>query len=291
MYNFKNNLYFFQSQGIGVLSVDQRELSNTDSISALTLGVGGILDRYDYITTESGTKSYDSITSSTAGIYYFDNIHKSINRLGELPQSLSNMFGMKSFVKDLNDVYSVYNPRYNTILFKTKDKLLEFSEALERFTGFYTCPTTRFIGFKDNVFTVEGNRVYQFDEITSNGVFNDNASLSNMSFVIKPDGRFINRLDIIELLTYVLQNNTELAETISRFKVHNSYQDTGWIDVKDEVAVRRMRHWRINHLRDEQDEGRLKDSYHILEIEFSNENNKTIQLSDIIVTYFPVRPY
>ena len=48
-----NNMIFFQPEGIGRLSINDRSLIQDDSGTALLLGTGGVLQRYDYIATNN----------------------------------------------------------------------------------------------------------------------------------------------------------------------------------------------------------------------------------------------
>jgi hypothetical protein len=297
---FKNELFFFQPRAIGVLSVDQRELAQKESSIALTLGTGGVLDRFDYLTTSSGTSLKDSICNSRLGIYYVDDHNKAIARMGEAPEFISDLAGMKSFLRnaDLSQCIAGYNPRLNTVLFKIGDKLLSFNENIQKFTTFYTSNPSRMLTIGNKLLTLKGLVVTSFGEIVQAGQYRESVGTttypSKITFVIKPEGRMITRMDVLEILSYVYDNTgVELPETFSSFKITNSYQSTGTnpIPITNNNAVRRMRNWRINQLRNAEDEGRLKDSYFKLELIFTNGSNKTIKLSDIVISHFPVRPY
>lgn len=51
---FKNNLVFWQTDAFGTVAVNERSIITDNNPGALTLGTGGILDRYDYFTTMNG---------------------------------------------------------------------------------------------------------------------------------------------------------------------------------------------------------------------------------------------
>lgn len=73
--NLNNILFFVQQSGAGTLAVDERELINsTENAGALYLGTGGVLARYDYIYTNYGAKSLDSVDNTNNYIYFYDRI-------------------------------------------------------------------------------------------------------------------------------------------------------------------------------------------------------------------------
>jgi hypothetical protein len=52
---FGDKLFFWQDSALGIASVNDRSLITDNNVSTLTLGTGGILTRYDYVSTNNGS--------------------------------------------------------------------------------------------------------------------------------------------------------------------------------------------------------------------------------------------
>lgn len=97
--NFKDIIYFLQSQGLGAVSINERSTISTEQGTRLTLGFGGILDDYRYVSTISGTRHQYSVVDSGSAIFYVDAINKKIMRFGgngNMP--LSDIKGISSYL-------------------------------------------------------------------------------------------------------------------------------------------------------------------------------------------------
>lgn len=106
---YNNNLYFWQDNSFGILSVNPRSLIKDNSGLELTLGTGGILDRYDYLSTIIGNTNKYGITSSQYGIYWLDNKTKDIYRFTGEQIPLSKLKGMRSYMNSIYEIKDVIN--------------------------------------------------------------------------------------------------------------------------------------------------------------------------------------
>ena len=72
---FKDKLIYWQKHAIGVLSVNERMLVTTEDDNKLALGYGGILDRYDYISTIYGMNNNERCCiDSDSTLYWWDSL-------------------------------------------------------------------------------------------------------------------------------------------------------------------------------------------------------------------------
>jgi len=97
--SFKNKLFAFQDTGIASLPVNEKAVTAT-TVGQTTLGTGGILETYDYITKESGTVHPSSIVTSNSGVFYFDSFAKEVKSLGS-DQAVSTKLGISSILKNI----------------------------------------------------------------------------------------------------------------------------------------------------------------------------------------------
>jgi len=120
---FKDKLLFWQENASGVLSVNERTLVNDLENNNLVLGVGGILDRYDYISTVYGMRrnQYEAEIQSNTHQYWWDDRRKEIlqyaNGLQAIP--LTRTKSVRNYIND-NDKNThpvmIYNNKYDEII-------------------------------------------------------------------------------------------------------------------------------------------------------------------------------
>ena len=80
----KNLLYYWQTNGCGKFSVNERSLVNDQNSNTIMLGQAGILSRYDQISTKYGMRLYDFCAKSTDnGVFWVDINNKAIATLAE----------------------------------------------------------------------------------------------------------------------------------------------------------------------------------------------------------------
>jgi hypothetical protein len=68
----RDNVLFIQEEGMGALSINPRAIVTTSDSIATELGTSEGIQRYDYISTESGSKHQLSIVTSENSLSYYD---------------------------------------------------------------------------------------------------------------------------------------------------------------------------------------------------------------------------
>jgi len=138
---FKNNLFYFQPTAVGIASVNDRSLIQDGQAGQLTLGTGGILPRYDYVTDKSGSEYYEAILASDDFLFYADGRRKRINKLVPGKEvAVSIVKGIDSTLDKLSweNVRAGFDRGYNEVIFAIDDKTLAFSESADAFVSHYT---------------------------------------------------------------------------------------------------------------------------------------------------------
>jgi hypothetical protein len=103
-----NKLYYFQEDGIGVVSVNERSLITSDDGADLALGTGGILTRYDYISTSAGLSklSIKGLLPTESGIYWVDKDRNAIFRVaGDGIDQVSRTKGVQADINKSTDTF------------------------------------------------------------------------------------------------------------------------------------------------------------------------------------------
>ncbi len=97
----KDKLIGYQDQGIVSLPVEERSLIQDNTGADLTLGTGGVLPRYDYISKKIGSKHQFGFTQSPDAIFFFDINSRSLYRQVDTnPENISLMEGISSYLKE-----------------------------------------------------------------------------------------------------------------------------------------------------------------------------------------------
>jgi hypothetical protein len=153
---FKNNLYYIQATAVGVASVNQRSLIQDNQPGMLSLGTGGILTRYDYITDKSGSEFYDGIVASDDYIFYVDGRRKRANKLVPGKEdAISVIKGIDSVFDKLqfNNVRLGFDRGYNEVLFAIDDTTIAFNEIVNEFISGYSFSPGKMISIGGDFYT------------------------------------------------------------------------------------------------------------------------------------------
>jgi len=306
LYNYNNTLMFFQDSAFGVLPVEDRELVSTSTGASVSIGTGGVLQRYDYINTSTGTSESTSIANSLNSLYFVDTKLKKICRFsgGQGTSFISDTKGLYAYIKnkDITSIVTYFDPVKNEMLFSFPTETISYNEYSDSFIGlsdtifdFAYNYNSKNIVFKN---TQDGSSYYVTGSSLYTGEYGKyavdyNSSTyysSTLDLIINPARELPLRYDILQLSTDLSDSGTPIEdETFNSIRVRNNYQDTGTITLTpDNNIVRRFRTWRFNQLRDGSDEGRLIDNYARLTLSFTNDGTKRLKLNDIVSTVTPL---
>lgn len=307
-----NKLLFFQDRAIGTLDVLEKETVQTSSGETLSIGSGGVLNRYDYLTTTSGTALWKSVVRTDAGIYYYDDYNRNIRRINSpATEPISELKGLKTFFnrRQFNDVVGVFDVENREILWALhhedttnfKDSTLVYNLMEDAFIGFFRFQDTDGSDtYEASDYLMEaGGFVFSavdITDVTSNSVWKHNSGLyggfygqdimnSTITLIINPLKLNVARFDILEWLVDVYDLNTfKPTETIYSIEHSNSYQTGTTLTSAGGDFKQRLRKWRANILRDGSDK-RMKDNFLKVKITLDNSNNYKQVLHPFITNY------
>lgn len=171
---FKDKLLYFQDRAFGQLQVaEQKLIGDAAGTADLVLGSSGILERYDYISRQTGTKHQFSMSVSDYSLIWFDTLARKIYKLGEGLDPLTDLKGYHSLTYNLaesdlqnndnpymfNGIHSTYDYRFNefymTFLQPEKPAVtLVYNDMYKGFIGEYTHYPVVYINDKSNIFSV-----------------------------------------------------------------------------------------------------------------------------------------
>lgn len=174
---FKDRLFYFQDSALGIAAVNERSLISDGNAGALLLGTGGILTRFDYITTLNGSSIINdrSIVNSDNVLYWYDYDKNEICAYQGGVHQISKELNVQSY---LNEMYtskrdvtlSLYDKKYNEVWFRFYDKSLIFNEQLGKFTSFYTFNPDWALSFSNKIVTIKDNSYYVLNSLDVDGL-------------------------------------------------------------------------------------------------------------------------
>lgn len=263
---FKDKIYFIQDKGFGVFQIGEQRLQQNDADQNLILGSAGILERFDYLSTKTGSKHQFSFSVSDYSMLWFDTLARKIIRYtGEGLQPLSDIRGLSAhFYNRINGniqtidnpyigkgIHSTYDYRFNRHLMtflneddQTKITIM-YNEPSDGFEGFLSCYPEVYINDKLNIFTIPYTNnstqdLLYIQNYGAYGTFFGRTYPSVISTVINEnptEEKVLTNLEIIadgySLNSYSSPQYDPVAE-INRseffdlIRVYNSYQNTDY---------------------------------------------------------------
>lgn len=320
---FKDKLFFYQNDGVGVASVDERVLANEGDVTQTQLGTGTVLQRFDYISTETGCKHSFAVESTGASIYHYDSF---INKLfkysvGKTKEEISGMNpltdikGLSGFFRttfigssiksedkilrtgDRVGIISAFNSEYNTVYFTFFDQpnlikyTISYNELIDAFESFYDFYPSMYINMRKRFLSLSTESTFSkvyIHNVGTRNIFYGAVYPSTVTFRVNENSDFVKTFDNFQLNTEVILNNIQLAETVSRMSITNDYQI---FTDKDVNFVQKIRSWRLAIPRDETNlaltiKPRISDKY--IDVKFTHNPlglDKTFRLHDVITEY------
>lgn len=287
--NNNNRLYFWQDNAFGVASVNERSLVTDDNMNQVVLGTGGILPRYDYITTHNGSSIINdySIATTDNGIYWYDSSKNELLLFSNQLYKLSKEKNVQTFLNKnpkLEVTTTAYDMKYNELQICFKDYNLVYNERLQQYTSFFTYIPDKVLQFKDQFIYIKDNKFTKSSEDSLQTIN------SKISIVINEDifqtktfdnvffhGNFT---DIKDMLNNVVFTTKSQTGTILEDYIKGGYA----IDYREDTY--RFAIGREDNFKDEDSyAGRLKGNYLICDYNITCNNEKHFNLPGINTTY------
>ena len=304
---FNNELISFQDSGISNILFNSRTQLSTNQGVPVEIANSSKVDGKRYISESIGCINKWSICDTAMGIYFIDNINKSIYNFNGKLTDISSSLGLASWMKDNGSSLDIWNPLdFNNfvtyydkvnkeILFINKQDCLAYSEKLQQFTSFYSYENTPyFINLLNKVLSI--NTVQDSDFYS---IWLQNAGEYNMYFntyhpfystiIINPDMPNDKIFDTLEFRSDTYNNGLLLDTTFDTLNVWNEYQK-GASDLTFNRGVpsnlkKKFRIWRANIPRDINKRDRMRNPWLYLKLSMEKENTNKTVLHDLMVHY------
>lgn len=314
--SFKDRIYFYQNQAIGLLPIEQQAISTDQDGIDMVLGTGDIINQYGYISTNIGILQHDAVVQSEDYIYNFDMRTKKLWRFSPgSKEPLSDIKGLSSYF--YNELYSsslenidqktslipigihgVYEPRYNRVLFtfnKGNGFTISYNESLNAFESFISIRPTVYLGTGRKTFSVPAtivrNSLYQHD-LNDYGVFyGEDPVDSTITYLVNCQSPITKVFSNLQWYSQCFNNlNQDVPdETFEFATIFNDYQNTGQVSIQPSQGRRRFRFWNFTIPRDisiSQQTPRIRNPWTYVKLTKSNQNNTRFIMHDLITHYY-----
>ena len=239
---FKNRLFFWQTDAFGTVSSNERSVISDNNPGALTLGTGGVLDRYEYYTTLNGEKENQlrANTQSDGAIYWYDAKRNELCSFNGNLNSVSKLKGVQSYLntnKDiiLKDPVTSYDKKYNEALFTLVNNTLVFNEQINAFTSFYNYSPDYYAEFSDKLYTFKNLKLFKYNSGDTNNLYDDKSKEAYISFVVNQNYPISKTFDNVEY-SGDFTDDTNFSEIYFETKRQTSYTlDNEDIDYREDT--------------------------------------------------------
>jgi len=307
----KNKLFFYQTNGIGIASTNERSAVASDN-GNVVLSNGKLLSRYDYVTKETGTQHQFAVVNTNQAIYHYDGNLKKLFRLGEGLECISDNLGLfsklQTTINQTNKVdttltgfgvHAIYDLEYQTVYFTflgngQNDFTVGYNEKLQAFESLYSFRPRLYFRLNTKLFSSDQDNCYWHNK-GEYGKFYGEYYPSFVKFLTNENPTLTKVWDNQQFQTEVYDTNNVLLnlDTIDYIQHTTENQDTGVITLVPQTNINKVeRDWKIQIQRDLANatystlsKPRLRDLYLQTQVTFSNEDNKRFILHPITTFY------
>lgn len=318
---FKEKLFFWQNDAVGITANEERITVTTENGEPTTIGTGTVLQRYDYISTQTGCFHEFAPVKTGQALYHYD-IY--LNKLFRITKdvgsiSLSDVKGLSGFFRyafngnilildklgrpNRAGIHSVFNPEFNTVLFTFIDDdqkfTLSYNEGLDGFDATkHSFTPSMYLNTRRRLHSVywdgsNHNTIYTHWKGPYNFIY-DQYFPSYVKMLTNGQSPLDKTWDNQEFRTEVTLNGQNLPfETFHRLRYTNDYQTTNTINLTPQQNIKRMlRTWRVQIPMDQTNPStvikpRMMDKYLMTELWFDQTpgEERRFVLHDVITEY------
>lgn len=289
MLSFRDKLFFWQNNSLGIAAVNDRSLITDNNVGTLTLGTGGVLTRYDYITTGNGSSIINdySIINSYSTIYWYDTDKNEICSFSDTVHKLSKEKNIQTFLNSNSNLKvntALYDYKFNELQMCFNKGNIVFNEYTQSFTSFYTYMPDKHLNYSNKLLYIKNNI------ITNNDDFALNKMQSKLEYVVNKDPLITKTFDniffggVFSDIKAMLIDATFNTKTQSG-SIFQDYLNGGYaIDYREDTY--RFAIGREDNKEDDMSyPGRLKGKYLICNYTINCDNQHNFNLPNINTTY------
>jgi len=252
--NHSDKVVAFQDDGVAMISINERSLIQDADNAALVLGTGGILERYDYLSTMVGCQHQWSVLNSPNGLYCVDARRKKMIAISDQLGSISDVSGLYNYMRDnisgalsvsdnphlglgiLGYCDPITNEAVMTMIQPEDDSFtVAYSEMARAFTSFYSFVSPQYMQCDNKILSVlrengSGDKVY-IHHFGERSQYYDNIYPSKVTLEANHDYASIKFFDsmIVNLESYSSSGFNLHSDFFNYVRARNDYQNSGYV--------------------------------------------------------------
>jgi hypothetical protein len=302
-----NTIISFQDSCISqILYNEQTQIATTNGVP-IEMASSGKVQGKRVISDNIGCCNKWSICETNSGLYFIDDISKTIYNYNGQFTPLSDVLGFTSFMNtslkyldlwnpvDFNNYVSYYDKLNNEILFINNDYCLSYSEPLQQFTSFYSYNRTPYFSLLENrmiLWNIDITGKDYCSWLYQEGDYNmffDKYESYWTTILSNPDNLQDKTFNTLEFIadTWDKEGNL-LNTTFDKLTSWNEYQ-SGEYKLYNELGrpsnlKKKFRVWFANIPRDKF-RNRMRNPWQYIKLSKELENTDKTVLHDLIVHY------
>lgn len=301
---FNDQLIAFQDKGISQILYNENMQISTESGVPIEIANSGKVNGKRYLSDNVGCQNKWSICSTPNGIYFIDNLNKSINLFAGEVIDLSKKHGFNSWIssnskltkwnpKDFSNFVTFYDNKNKDVLFINNDTCLAYSELLGQFTSFYdynkVFPVINNLG---DTYLGRDSKIYLHNEGEYNKFFTEEYSPFYIEVVANDNPTIDKVFTNIEFTSDTWDDGGNLLQsTFDTLKASNEYQygeiELGLAKFSPSPLKKKFRVWRANIPRDKSNgRDRMRNLWLNVKLEKNKTSNQKTVLHDLSIQYY-----
>lgn len=305
--SFNNTLVAFQDKAISSINFNNRTAISTESGIPIEIANSGKVNGFSIISSNIGCKNKHSICQTNSGIYFIDDLNKSLFRFNRDGVSNVSSTGMSMWFKEnlTGNEYLFYDCITHDVYIVNKDNCLLYNEDLQSFTSFMDYQGMSLLfNLKGNSLALNAENTiipYKMFGGKYNSTFNSNTYNGySVEYKINPEPLIDKTFGNVEYLadcfddskvdTTFLNNNDSIKYPFDTLDVWNEYQ-RGTTNISSRFKYpnfeRKFRVWRVDIPRDSSNNrDRIRNPWIYLKLHKNATNNCKTVFHNLIVKYY-----
>lgn len=203
---FKDRLLYWQDKAFGIVSSNERTALTDTNNNQIILGNGGILQRFDYISTIYGMKPNQFVsTQSNHNLYFWDGHEKEILAYGEALVPLTTIKGIRNYINKHNEVdrpCMFYDNKNKEVVSSVVDGdnpfggAIVYSEQVEAFTAVYTYTPIYHTQVFEDILTTTSRHIHVHNVQQEDVGLYGEAALPKLQYVVNTEATMPKVFDI-----------------------------------------------------------------------------------------------
>jgi len=238
---FKENLYYIQERGFGILYVNPMTAVTSDNNIPVVLGLGATIQRHNYIKLDVGTMHQWSVFRSPDNISFIDSRHKTQYMFnGQSLEPVSDLKGQRNFFikrfhpniilrdnpiigKGVHTTYDFYHKEFLTTfnndgqdpaLSEYEKYSIVFSEAIDAYSSLYTCTPKTYFNNNRYIFSFNDDDSIYVHNVGYYGTFYEVENPAYIKVLVNDNPKYTKVFDNLILATESIDDQVEWIDEI-----------------------------------------------------------------------------